>query len=395
MRRLFLAGALLLILFELANVWFIMPLPYSQRVRSVDVAYALFTWRWLIRATLGAMMLAGFVVWWRDRGWRRWLTVPIVAVVAAVAYMTNAVMAADRMFLMPSRVTMVPASQNAVELNRLVVGVALNGEARAYPVQFIGYHHQVRDTVGGEPVLVTFCTVCRTGRVFSPIVNGREETFRLVGMDHFNAMLEDATTRSWWRQANGEAVTGHHAGESLKEIPSQQVTLAMWLDQHPHSLIMQADSALRSRYATSFDFETGASRSTLTGTDTTSWGEKSWVVGVTLDGSSVAYDWNTLKRDRVINDVVGSTPVVVVLASDGASFFAYVRPDPATEFGVRGDSLVSPQAVYGLSGRGVGGVLTPVQASQEFWHSWRTFHPGTRQHGVSSAVAGAVGVSPR
>ncbi|MFX5562960.1 DUF3179 domain-containing (seleno)protein, partial [Acinetobacter baumannii] len=64
----------------------------------------------------------------------------------------------------------------------------------AYPIQFIGYHHQVVDTVGGEPIIATYCTVCRTGRIFSSTVDGVPEKFRLVGMDHFNAMFEDART---------------------------------------------------------------------------------------------------------------------------------------------------------------------------------------------------------
>jgi hypothetical protein len=45
------------------------------------------------------------------------------------------------------------------------MGIVINGESAAYPIQYLGYHHQVRDTVGGESVLVTYCTVCRTGRV--------------------------------------------------------------------------------------------------------------------------------------------------------------------------------------------------------------------------------------
>ena len=50
---------------------------------------------------------------------------------------------------------MQPADRNVVEMARLVVGIEIDGEARAYPVQFIGYHHQVRDTVSGTPVLVS------------------------------------------------------------------------------------------------------------------------------------------------------------------------------------------------------------------------------------------------
>ena len=101
-----------------------------------------------------------------------------------------------------------------------------NGEAKAYPIQFLGYHHQVQDTVGGKPMMVTYCTVCRTGRVFEPVVNGKHEKFRLVGMDHFNAMFEDVTTKSWWRQVSGEAITGKLKGQQLPEVHSTQTSLA-------------------------------------------------------------------------------------------------------------------------------------------------------------------------
>ena len=236
---------------------------------------------------------------------------------------------------------------------------------------------EVRDVVGGTPVLVSYRTVCRSGRVFDPTVDGRVETFRLVGMDHWNAMVEDQSTRSRWRQANGEAITGARRGATLAELPSRQTTLKLWLRLHPRSLIMQADSASLARYAKNFDYESGASRSTLTGTDTVSWRDKAWVVGLTLHGESRAYDWNRLKRERVVNDVLGGTPVVVALARDTASFVAFARPDAATRFTVRGDSLVAPGRAYALTGRGAADSRAPLTASQEVWHSWRTFHPGT------------------
>jgi hypothetical protein len=270
-----------------------------------------------------------------------------------------------------------PVERNTVEPSRLIVGVDINGDARAYPVRFIGYHHQVRDVVGGTPILVSFCTVCRTGRVFSPAVDGRLESFRLVGMDHFNAMFEDRTTGSWWRQATGEAVAGPRKGRALAELPSLQITLAQWLSLHPKSLIMQPDSTFRDKYGKGFDYETGASRKPLTGTDTVSWHNKAWVVGLTVNGQSKAYDWNRLRRERVINDELGGKPIVLALASDSVSFFAFERPDPVTSFALRGDSLVTSTQSYALSGQGKSGTLKALFASQEFWHSWRTFHAGT------------------
>jgi len=297
-----------------------------------------------------------------------------------VVYGLNFQMAADSMFIAPKSVVMVPAARNKVDTARLIVGIDINGQARAFPVQFIGYHHQVRDTVAGQPVMVSYCTVCRTGRVFSPVVNGRTESFRLVGMDHFNAMFEDATTHSWWRQANGEAIVGPSKGKILTEIPSRQVKLSEWLALHPNSLIMQADSSLETNYSKDFDFETGKSRKKLTGTDTASWHDKSWVVGITVNGQSKAYDWNRLRRENVVNDVLGGKPIVLALASDKSSFFAFVRPSTATDFSIRHDSLVAGGATYAFTGQGANGALEPVSASQEFWHSWRTFQPATTRY---------------
>jgi hypothetical protein len=381
MRKLFIVGMAGLILLEIANVYFIMPMPGSQRMRSVDAAYAIYRWRWWLRAVFAVVALAGLTSAWRTSERRmRWLVPASLALVAAVAYLANVRMAADHMFRQPTALNMRAAGENKVAGDRLVVGVYLNGEARAYPLQFIGYHHQVRDTVGGQPVLVSYCTVCRTGRVFVPAVGGRSETFRLVGMDHFNAMLEDGTTGSWWRQANGEAITGARRGEALTELPRLQVTLTEWLALHPTSLVMQGDPAFADEYAKDYAFEKGTSRKALTGTDTASWHDKSWVVGVTLDNRSKAYDWNRLKRERVVNDEVGATPVVLVLAADGQSFYAYRRPDAATRFTLRNDSLVADARAYALSGRGAADSLAPVNVSQEFWHSWREFQPRTERY---------------
>jgi hypothetical protein len=143
---------------------------------------------------------------------------------------------------------------------------------------------------------------------------------------------------------------------------------------------MQADSGLKEHYSKDFDYETGKSRKSLTGTDTVSWHDKAWVVGITVNGQSKAYDWNRLRRERVVNDAVGGRPIVLALASDTTSFAAFVRPNPDAKFVVRNDSLVAGVASYAFNGKGANGALEPVKASQEFWHSWRTFQPATARY---------------
>jgi hypothetical protein len=380
MKRLFAVGVIGVILLEIAQVYFVMPMPGSQRMRSIDAAYFLHRWRWPLRAFFLALVLRATPASWRLPRVGKWLVSAAFVLMGGMAYMANFQMAADHMFLQPTALVMQPAERSNVAPDRLVVGIEVNGDARAYPLQFIGYHHQVRDRVGGQQVLVSFCTVCRTGRVFVPIVDGRTETFRLVGMDHFNAMFEDETTGSWWRQANGEAIVGKRKGQTLFELPSVQVTLKQWLALHSKSLVMQGDPVFAKEYEHDYAYERGTSTKKLTGTDVLSWRDKSWVVGLTVNKRSKAYDWNRLRRERVVNDVLGGVPIVLALGEDDQSFFAFERPDAATRFQLRGDSLVAPGTAFALNGRGSSSALKALNASQEFWHSWREFQPQTERY---------------
>src|SRR5678810_183880 len=376
MKKMFWLGLIGLFLFEIANVYFIMPMPGSQQMNSIDLAYFLYKWRWVFRGLFAAMIVIGL---FRSQWKRKWLLIFPLAIVAAVIYMANFKMAADAMFKQPSQLLFVSAASNKVDSNRLILGVSINGESKAYPIRFLGYHHHVHDTVGGKPIMVTYCTVCRTGRVFEPLVNGKKEKFRLVGMDHFNAMLEDATTKSWWRQVTGEAITGKLKGQQLPEVYSIQTSLAAWLQLNPNSPIMQADENFIRSYDSTFKFESGASKSKLTGTDSLSWKDKSWVIGVKAGKETKAYDWNELKKEKLIQDKIGATPILIVLSKNDKSFFAFQRPTDNSAFTLSGDTLLFDNHKYRIDGKGIDTSfsLKPLPASQEFWHSWRTFNPGT------------------
>jgi hypothetical protein len=380
MKKLFYLGIIGIILYEIAKVYFIMPMPGSQRMNSIDAAYILHTWRWPLRILFWAMIVAGgFAVF---SGKMKWLPAILLLIAGGVIYATNFEMAADTMFYQPSQVIQHNAASNKVAMDRLVIGVEANGEAKAYPIQYIGYHHQVRDVLGGKPIMVTYCTVCRTGRVFEPTVDGKPEVFRLVGMDHFNAMFEDSETGSWWRQANGEAIAGPLKGKMLPELASTQTSLSQWLKLHPDSKVMQPDPVYQAKYDSMSRYESGRGKSTLTKTDTLSWKDKSWVVGIQAGGAAKAFDWNRLKKERIINSEVGAAPVALVLSVDNNSFFAFDKGINET-LTLRNDTIFTQSNTYNLLGKrltGAGSDLKRINAYQEFWHSWRTFHPGTDRY---------------
>ncbi len=298
---------------------------------------------------------------------------------------------ADKIFIKPKQKVFTAATVDTTDKNELVIGVVINGEAKAYPIRIVGYHHQVMDTVGNTPVMITYCTLCRAGRVYSPFVNGKKASFRLVGMDHFNAMFEDATTGSWWQQATGKVIAGPLKGTALTELTSKQLTLAAWLREYPDSYVMQPDASFKNSYNSLAGYDKGTVKSGLEKRDSASWKRKSWVIGVTLNNTSKAYDWNELVKTKVINDLIEGLPVVLALEKDTASFHVYDRlvNGAILNFEKGNDDVFideNTHSTWNMDGVCVAGVmkgerLSMVQSYQEFWHSWSTFHPNTTRYG--------------
>ncbi len=125
---------------------------------------------------------------------------------------------------------------------------------------------------------------------------------------------------------------------------------------------MQAEELSKQSYDTLGRFEKGRSKGKLTRTDSLSWKDKSWVIGIQI----------------VIHDEFLNTPLVIALSGDGQSFAAFQRNSNDEIFIIRNDSLVSDKNKYDFAGRNSNGSkIRSIKAYQEFWHSWKTFHPDT------------------
>jgi hypothetical protein len=381
LRKLFYTGIIIISVFELLNVFFIMPMPGSQEIKSIDIAYFLYTHRWHFRIAVGILIAAGMISAFD----KKLPLLPGLSLLGAavIIYAFNFRMNAESMFKQPVKLILRSKSENMLSDSSLLICVVNNGKAKGYPVRFMSYHHQVQDTVGGLSLIVTYCNVCRTGRAYIPEVEGHPEKFRLVGMDHYNAMFEDESTGSWWRQATGEAIAGPLKGKALPEYESIQLTAGKFFELYPDALVMQADEASKLKYDSTGKFERGKSTSRLTRTDSLSWKDKSWVIGIQKGSASKAFDWNLLKKQGVINDFVGNTPIVIVLSADGESFAAFERPSESYVFSIRDDTLYTNTGAYDFTGKSIpdeGKNLERIKCYQEFWHSWQTFHPGAEQY---------------
>lgn len=381
MKILLYCGLGFLLLFEFLRIYFIMPFPGSQQWETIDFAY--FLHRNKVAFWIVALILIGMGLKPALSGSKKWIPFLCLSLTVVLIGIFNFKMAADAMFEEPKELSFHNRDSFEGNDSTLVIAIQNGEEAKAYPIRYIVYHHQVRDTLAGNSVMVTYCSVCRTGRVYSPYVDGKAEKFRLVGMDHFNAMFEDSQTGSWWQQATGEAITGELKGEKLDEIESVQLTAGAFFKAFPQGEIMAEDPNFISEYDSLGKFEKGRSESKLTGTDPFSWNEKSWVIGVELDSVAKAYDWNTLKEKESIRDRVGEKDILLLLNKDTQSFAVYEIPPHTGTHLWTGDTLYLDSAAYSFTGKSLDpsqSDLKRLKAYQEFWHSWRTFRPNTEKY---------------
>lgn len=319
--RIWFIAAFLFLVFEWLRVYFIMPMPGSQQWNTLDFAYWLHVNRWIVRIALMLAMIYSLKEVWKSNIKS---AIAFMFLISISVYLTNFPMNADHMFLKMGKIKFETVQKNKIDSNRLVLGVVFENQARAYPINILAHHHQVLDTLDkSHPILATYCSVCRTGMIYqSPVKNGSTEVFRLVGMDHFNAMFEDELTGSWWQQATGEAVTGSRKGEQMKIIPAVQTTLKLWLAQFPNSLILQEDPDFTRKYRRLDAYDKGDLKTDLLRREVGKSHPKNWVAWIRYQGEIKAYKWDHLEKRNWIIDSIGNN-YYMVASPDHKSLYAF------------------------------------------------------------------------
>ena len=141
------------------------------------------------------------------------------------------------------------AEITGLEPNEPVIGLTIEGDARAYPLQIMTWHEIVNDVVGGLPVAVTYCPLCNSAIVFDRRVAGAATEFGTTGkLRNSDLVMYDRTTESWWQQFMGEAIVGDHTGTLLKIIPARLESFARFAARHPSGKVLVASNEHRRAY---------------------------------------------------------------------------------------------------------------------------------------------------
>jgi len=120
-----------------------------------------------------------------------------------------------------------------------VIGLEINGDARAYPIQILMWHEIVNDTVGGVPVAVTYCPLCNAAIVFDRRTPKGTLTFGTTGkLRKSDLVMYDRQTQSWWQQFSGKAIVGALTGQKLRILPARLEAFSIFRKRHPEGRIL-------------------------------------------------------------------------------------------------------------------------------------------------------------
>ena len=271
-----------------------------------------------------------------------------------------------------------------------VIGLYINGEARAYPLFILVWHEIVNDTVGGVPVAVTYCPLCYTNQVFERVIDGQEVEFGTSGkLYNSNLLMYDRLTDSYWSQALGLAVKGELTGHDLDLVPFDVITWGDWKELYPDTLVLTTDTGHIRSYATDpygnyyteprimFPVEHSDDRLH----------PKEIILGFEEDGVYKAFRQSDAESNVVINDIIGNSSVLVVsLYAENARAFDRTVDGKILSFEYDVDldkifdTLTNSEWNYeglAVSGDYAGMQLQRVAYSPGFWFEWVAFHPDT------------------
>ena len=288
----------------------------------------------------------------------------------------------------------VPAAEAGGDMTdgEFVIGVDINGDVRAYPINVLSRHEIINDTVGGKPIAVTYCPLCFTGIVYDRSVEGKVLEFGVSGKLVMNDLvMYDRQTDSLWQQILGEGIDGRYKGTRLTPVAATQTTWAQWRDAHPETLVLDK----RGGYGS--DSYAGYYRSGDSGVlggfgSNDALPAKAFVLGLVLNDEPKAYPFRELLSQTIVNDRLGGRDLVIVYDDRSGTAIAFDRRIGGrsltfelvalTSSNIELRDLETGSVWAGLSGTATSGPLAGEELEQlpsfyAFWFAWSDFYLNT------------------
>ena len=296
-------------------------------------------------------------------------------------------------------------AEEFLEDSDLVVGLNINGDIRAYPLQILVWHEIVNDKVGNTPVAVTYCPLCFTNQVFNRTMNdGQILEFGTSGkLYNSNLVMYDRTTKSLWSQAMAQGIGGTFTGIKLERIPFDVAYWKEWKQLYPDSKVLSTDTGSTRPYGADpyGDYYTNGEILFPVSNSDDRVGLKEIVIGLENKGQYKAFKLQEIEDKKVINNQVNGKPIVLLsLHPFMARVYDPVVNGQTLEFNynIKDKKFVDKQtnSMWNFDGKSISGQMKGKQLirlsfDEGFWFEWVAFHPKTELYDSSNNTVKSAG----
>lgn len=131
----------------------------------------------------------------------------------------------------------------------LVLGLILNGEARAYPHKILDWHEIINDGLQGNSLVITYCPLTGTGIGRSQTPSSSDVTFGVSGkLYNSNLIPYDRKTDSYWSQIRLDCIHGERKGEKLETFQLIETTWQTWSAMYPRTKVVSTNTGYSRNY---------------------------------------------------------------------------------------------------------------------------------------------------
>ncbi|MGI0043920.1 MAG: DUF3179 domain-containing protein [Nitrososphaeraceae archaeon] len=287
--------------------------------------------------------------------------------------------------------TSIKEADEILEDSELVVGLNVNGDIRAYPLQILVWHEIVNDNVGGVPVAITYCPLCFTNQVFNrTLEDGNTVEFGTSGkLYNSNLVMYDRTSDSLWSQALAQGIVGKYAGVNLQRIPFDVANWKEWMELYPESKVLSRDTGSSRPYGADpyGNYYTNSEVLFPISNQDDRLGPKEIVIGLENNGQYKAYKLQDIEDKKIINDKINNKTISLFSAFpfmvrafnpviDGQTLQFEYNPQNNTFVDTQTSSEWNFEGVS-IAGQLQGKQLNRLPLDHGFWFEWVAFHPET------------------
>jgi hypothetical protein len=223
--------------------------------------------------------------------------------------------------------------------------------------------------------------------------------------------MRDEQTGTFWQQITGLGVAGPLAGRQLALVSADELTFRLWKVEQPNGTVLNDVPRFAAEYASENWDVRMAKAPTVISYAQAGLKPRDLMLGIHAFGASRAFGYAAVLKEKLIQDRIGSEPIVLVVGRDNRSVRVFRQRiagaaetsqfyrvldsrNDAQANKMRSDTLfmdAQTGSEWNFQGCAVAGklkgvCLDHVEIIKDYWFDWRNYNRETTVYGINQKI---------